>query len=120
MITIQFDAINGKAVPDGAIPLFVDCALETAKSFNPEQPELFLLVGNHMIIDEFRLRVVRDEIHHKNIQFKFVDANGDTHIIPCNQYGTLPNWPKGFCDQPIEILAEIGKKRRAERKQEAK
>lgn len=115
MIVIQYDPINGKAIPDGGVPLYVDAALATAREFNPDNPELYLLVGSHLIIDEFRLRIVRDELPHNHVLFKFIGWDNNEYEITCNEYGKLSEWPKDFCDQTSNILMAIAYKRRKEK-----
>src|SRR5476651_731204 len=97
MISIHYDAMNGFSVPDAGAALYVDAALETAKEFNPENPELFLTVGCESIIDEFRVRVVRKEIKPEQIEFLFTDPEGIKHVLKCTEVGSITPWPYDFC-----------------------
>ena len=112
MIIVHYDAINGKAVPDGAVALYVDAALETAYELNPNEPTTYLLVGSEHLVHEFRLRIVRGQVSHEHIIFKFIGEDGQNYEIKANEYARLAEWPRDFCDHTQKILMEIGRTRR--------
>jgi hypothetical protein len=113
MISIHYDALNGIAIPDAGVSFYVDAALETAKEFNPENPELFLAVGCESLIDEFRVRVVRKEIKHEQIEFLFIDPEGIKHVLKCTEVGSIAQWPYEFCNTKTKVLSEIVSARRS-------
>jgi hypothetical protein len=108
MISIHYDAQNGIAIPDAGVSSYVDAALETAKEFNPENPELFLTVGCESLIDEFRVRIVRKEITAEQIEFLFIDVAGAKHTIKCNEFGQfITKIPYEFCRNNFNVVHEI-------------
>jgi hypothetical protein len=111
MITILYDPHNGDAVADGRVVQYVD---DLAQAF--KHPDFRLTVGCASLIDEIRVRVVRKEIEHTNVQFLFAN-NGKLFILTCNEFGKLSEWPMGFCDLTINQLREIGMSRRSEHKE---
>jgi len=113
MITIHYDPNEGYAVPDNQVAAYVDASIATAKSFNQDTPEARFVIGSCSIVDEFRVRVVRGEISHTDLQFTFVGKDGELVSISCSETGKLSEWPRGFGDHTIDRLAEIGRARRA-------
>jgi|SRR5882672_4072025 len=110
MITIIYDPHNGDAVADGRVAQHVDSLAQAFK-----RPDFRLRVGCASLIDEIRVRVVRKEIEHTNVQFLFGN-NGKLFTITCNEFGKLSEWPGGFCDLAVNQLREIGMARHANNK----
>lgn len=58
--------------------------------------------SSEILIDAARCLVRRGTIDYKNILFVF-----DGLEIRCDKFGSLEEWPKGFCDIRNNYLAEL-------------
>lgn len=59
-------------------------------------------VSTSLAIDVIRLAILKKELYYNKIIFKYKDQE-----IKANEYGTLKEWPKGFCDISMNIAFEI-------------
>jgi hypothetical protein len=59
-------------------------------------------VSTENIVEAFRVLVVRKEIDHNQIMFKFEGRH-----LPINEHGMLSDWCKGFCDTIDNFHTEI-------------
>jgi len=59
-------------------------------------------VSTSLPIDLVRLAIVRNELNHNNIAFKYCDD-----VFQANEYGAIQNWPVGFCDREISVSRDI-------------
>ncbi|AND75076.1 hypothetical protein pf16_153 [Pseudomonas phage pf16] len=94
MLTVVYDPINGTAVTDGNAEAFAANVLKSGL----EQ----VTVGNTIMIDMFRVLVVRGTIKHTDLKFKYGDV-----VLSVHENGRLPVWPQGFCDTPEGLLLEL-------------
>jgi|SRR5271156_6456816 len=114
MITIHYDAVQGVAIPDGMVADYVtDLIALHAEGLDIGKGVLRTL-SSGTVIDEFRLRILRGELSHLDLQFVFEDR-----VLVCNEYANIKEWPKGFCDlmdhQVSEILRLVVVKHRQEK-----
>jgi hypothetical protein len=108
MLTIIYDAEKGEAIPDGLTKKYVDRFVLQAKDL---PANLVTTVSSSLVVDEFRLRVVRGEIHPKAIKFVFEGKD-----IWVEDDGRLASWPLGFCDHVSNTLREIAQAKRERNK----
>lgn len=94
MLTVVYDPINGTAVTDGNAEAFAANVLKAGL----EQ----VTVGNAIMIDMFRVLVVRGAIKHTDLKFKYGDV-----VLDVQENGRLNVWPQGFCDTPEDLLLEL-------------
>ena len=119
MITITYDPLQGQVVPDGEVAAYVTNVIREhiAGSVHDYDIKVERTVGSGSIINEFRLRVARQELSHTSLQFVF-----DHQTMTVNEYAVLYDWPKGFADlddrQVSEILICALKRRRNQKAKE--
>lgn len=94
MLTVIYDSINGTAVTDGNAEAYVNNVLKAGV----EQ----VTVGTAIVVDTFRVMVVRKVISPAGIQFKYGDQ-----LMVINSEGMLDAFPKGFCDQFEKLALEL-------------
>jgi hypothetical protein len=98
-LRIIYNAFTGDHVPDGLVKAYVNNRLaEFAKGTGYlEQIE----VGNGTIIDEFRLRILKGEVHHESICFVYAGRE-----LQPNEYAVM-EWPSGFADFSNDQIGQI-------------
>lgn len=101
MLCLKWDPMNGICVPDGKVAEKVSEILSDLHESN------YHLIGSELLINEFRLRIVRGEIASSEVRF-IVD--GEDKFV--NSYGGFDDWPVGFCDKVVNQMMEIGSFRR--------
>lgn len=100
MLTIHYDPLHGHVVPDN---LAISHASGVVVAY--QQGKLTdYTVGSDVLIQAFRLLVTKNEIEHTNIVFAF-----DDEVLTVDKGGRLDRWPNGFCDQIMNILAQLGR-----------
>lgn len=99
MLTIEYDPINGSAVPDGKAVAF---ATEAVNAHQMSPRDETVVISNELVVDAFRVLVVRKVIHHTDIQFKYKNI-----IIRACPTGQLDAWPDGFCSNAETLLLEM-------------
>ena len=60
------------------------------------------VVSTSVPIAAIRLAIVRGEIDHSKIVFRYSDE-----VFQANEYGAIPNWPSGFCDIENRFAEDI-------------
>ena len=101
-LTVEYDPMAGHVYKDGEAQGWVDDILHHALNKVEDREDLVVTVASALLIDYFRLRLAQGIILPDQIQFKFNDQ-----IIKANKYGTLEQWPRGFCDKTMDILEEL-------------
>lgn len=100
MLKVIFDPDHEPGTPDGKAAnlaySFVKCYQEDKVS------TVSVTTSSHVVVDAFRLQVVRGEIDHKNLTFEY---KGETITIGKN--ARLSNYPRGFCDHMERNLSEL-------------
>jgi hypothetical protein len=119
MLYIHYDPIEGEVCPDGVLTEHVDAYVAITKDRKTLLGmDTVIRVGSELLINELRVRVVRGELEHDDIQFIFVNANNEKEVILCSEVGSLTKYPPGFCDRTLLAVRELGKARRKQQNQE--
>ena len=95
MITLEYDSMNGLALPEGAIKPFVDQFIADYQT-----QDMRLVYSQGLILDYFRLAIVRGELDHNIVQVKYLDD-----IIEIDEDGRLKSWP--MPDYLCDVLAAL-------------
>lgn len=95
MITLEYDSMNGLALPEGTIKDFVDQYIVDYRD-----KDVHLIYSQELILDYFMLAVVRGELDHSTIQVKY-----DNEIVGVDQKGYLDRWI--LPNYTMEVLNEI-------------
>jgi hypothetical protein len=82
MITLEYDSMEGLALPEGKIKEFVTEYIAAHRD-----KDVTLAYGQELILNYFRLAIVNNKLDHNNIVVKYQDT-----IIPIDKYGTLKKW----------------------------
>jgi predicted ATPase len=98
MITITYDADNGHSVPDNRAEHYVRILIAQHKCGYDREA----LIGSELIINYLRVAIAEGKITPDDVTLRF---NGETLTI--NPDGTLPHWPKGFCDRFMDSMDRI-------------
>ena len=98
-ITVEYKPKGGYVFADGDGEEWVDITLNKFLSGHKDR---VYTVSSSLLIDYFRLRLAQGIIAPDQIQFKFNDE-----ILKANKYGTLEQWPNGFCDHTMNICEEL-------------
>lgn len=88
MLTVEYNEHTGTVVADAAIPNMVEYWL----GLHQQGQLSTIAVGNEMLIDQFRLAVLDDQISHEDIMFMYQGEQ-----IKVDTYGKLAHWPTGMC-----------------------
>ena len=59
-------------------------------------------VSTSILITAIRLEIAKGKIDWRKIQFKF-----DDKVFQANEYGSIQDWPKGFCDIETDLCEQI-------------
>ena len=102
-ITIKYDPNNGYVFPDGKAQ---DWVKKTVANFNDipteENLEWNITVCSELLIDMFRLEIAKGNIDHKIVKFGYKGSE-----IDVDKFGTLIEWPEGFCNTVEKILVQL-------------
>jgi predicted ATPase len=98
-LIINYDPVNGEAVPDGKIFSYVKDLVVIAEA---RIVPMEVTVGSSTIIEEIRALILEGVLSHKDILFKF-----ERKELRVDKYGNLNSWPKGFCDTYENILERL-------------
>ena len=102
-IIVEYSSkVQGYFFRDGEAEEWVDNIINFMLNKAEDKDDWELKVSNEMLIHYFRLRVAQGVLKSDQIQFKFNDQ-----IIRVNKFGTLEDWPKGFCDYTDNLLMEL-------------
>ena len=101
MLHLKWDPVNGICVPDGKVAEKVSEILSNLHEFN------YHFIGSGLLINEFRLRIVRGEISASEVRFI---VGGEDMFA--NSSGRFDHWPSGFCDLGLNQVIELSKTRR--------
>ena len=102
MITIHYDAVHGVAISDGMVSDYVTDLIVLHSEGMDLGKGLLCTLSSSTVIDEFRLRVLRGELSHTELQFVFEDQ-----VLVCNEFASLNVWPVGFADLQDRRLTEL-------------
>lgn len=95
MITLEYDDFNGLVMPEGKIKEFVDQFIADNNG-----KYAYLVYGQGLILEYFRLAIVRGELDHTKIVVKYLD-----NIIEISARGRLRSWP--MPDYLCDVLGEL-------------
>jgi hypothetical protein len=97
MITLEYDALNGMALPEGMVKPFVADYINVAKDKNVK-----LIFGQHLILQEFRLALLTNKLTLDEFKLMFNDQEVKF------TYDFKPkNWPIGMCDYSDNCIIDI-------------
>jgi hypothetical protein len=92
MITLEYDALNGMALPEGMVKPFVTEFIRLNKT-----KDIKLIFGQELILQEFRLALLTNTLSIDAFRLMF-----DGHEIKLTYdykiAADYKKWPKGFCD----------------------
>jgi len=98
-ITVIYNPVEGISCRDAEAGIFVSTIIEDffRKGRNDE-----VIVGNSLIIDNFRLAIFEGRIGVNNIEFRFKDQ-----LLIHDKDARFTDWPNGFCDYTERILEKL-------------
>lgn len=102
-ITVVYDPINGIAVNDGKSEVFVDSCI---KAFRKDG-SCKVTVGNSLIINFFRLKVVDGVLSPDEVIFVHRKSGCDDIELSVNVYGVLKGNTLDFCDTEDRVIESI-------------
>ena len=108
MLIIEYDPIKGKVVPDALIKKWANNILKkytefkTIKIVKEETVIMNITVGSSVMIDATRILILEGRLNYKEILYRFKELT-----IKVNEYATMSNYPKGFCDVHTDILVKL-------------
>jgi hypothetical protein len=96
MITLEYDSMEGLALPEGKICDFVDQFI-----VDNNDKDIKLVYSQELILDYFRLAIVQGRLDYNNILVQYQD---ETTTI--NSNGRLDRWPMPTycCDVLCQLL----------------
>lgn len=106
-LIINYDPINGEAVPDRKVYSYVKELFVVAEA---RSEPMQVTIGSCIIIEEVRALISEGALSHEDIVFKFEGKE-----LLCDKFGFLahwPIWPVGFGDAYCNILKRITKSKR--------
>jgi hypothetical protein len=89
LLTVEYNEHIGIVVADAAVPHIVQYWL----GLHQQGQLTTIAAGNEMLIDQFRLAVLDEQISHEDIMFMYQGEQ-----IKVDTYGKLAHWPTGMCD----------------------
>ena len=106
MLIVEYDPNNKLvAIADGETAQFVDNALRFHRKYQTKYgiDNMYeITTSNQLVINEFRLAVLRGYIPFDQLTFKFAGE-----LIPVSINAKLYDWPEGFCDLNAKQLASL-------------
>lgn len=108
MVIIEYHK-DGSVYSDFNLHFFVDFIERLCK----EDHDHVVKVAAEIMIDAVRESVAKGKIDHKLLMFRY-----DGTDIEINEYASLNNWPKGFCDTGLKFVENILTTAMAKRKLE--
>ncbi len=109
MLSIIYDPKHGIISYDA---LAMDTALDIyarysrAKELISTNSKTVYMVGSELIIECFRILVLRGIISYKELEFTFYDKDDQEILLLIDKYGNIDHWPKGFCDYRDNLIEE--------------
>ena len=97
MITLEYDALNGMALPEGMVKPFVTEFIRLNKT-----KDIKLIFGQELILQEFRLAVINDVLSIDAFRLMFDDRE-----VKFTYDFKIEDWPKGMCDYRDNCLRDI-------------
>lgn len=94
-LCIEFDAVNGIAIPDGLAESYVQSLID-----NP--PDSTFVVSSSIFIQALRVAIKEGRLLHSDVIITF-----NSEQIPINSSGSISQWPKGFCSHEIDFLSRL-------------
>jgi hypothetical protein len=99
MIILEYDSMDGLALPEGKICDFVDQFI-----VDNNDKDVHLVCSQELILDYFRLAIVQGRLDYNNILVQYQD---ETTTI--NSNGRLDRWPMPtYC---CDVLSQLLEKR---------
>lgn len=97
MITLEYDALNGMALPEGMVKPFVIEFIHLHKT-----KDIKLIFGQELILQEFRLALINGVFPINAFQLMF-----DGQEIKFTYDFKIDQWPKGLCDYSDHCIRDI-------------
>jgi hypothetical protein len=97
MITLEYDALNGMALPEGMVKPFVTEFIRLNKT-----KDIKLIFGQELILQEFRLAVINDVLSIDAFRLMFDDRE-----VKFTYDFKIEDWPKGMCDYSDNCIRDI-------------
>ena len=97
MITLEYDALNGMAIPEGMIKQFVTEYIRLNKT-----KDCTLIFGQELILQEFRLALITGELPINAFRLMF-----DGREVKFTYDFKIDQWPKGLCDYSDQCIRDI-------------
>lgn len=92
---IEFDAVNGIAIPDGLAESYVQALID-----NP--PDSPFIVSSSIFIQALRVAVKEGRLQHSDVIIIF-----NSEPITIDSKGALSEWSKGFCSNERDFLVRL-------------
>ena len=108
MLIIEYDPIKGKTISDGLVEKWANNILKKYTEFKAikivkeETVIMNITVGLSIMVDAIRVLIAKGKLSHKEVLCKF-----ERQIIRIDKYGTMSDYPKGFCDAHNNILIKL-------------
>lgn len=104
MLIIEYDPINGEIVPDGKVREWADDLVKEHEEWKEEDyvDDMVVVIGSVVMLDMTRALIVKKRLDHKEVTYSYYDLKQTP-----DKFGSLRQWPKGFCDTYDNILEEL-------------
>jgi hypothetical protein len=110
MLAIKYDPEHGIICHDANVmqtALNIYNRYSKAEELISDDSKTVYTVGMELIIECFRILVLREVIPYNDIEFLFYDKENDQEIlILIDKFGNCDYWPKGFCDYRDNLIDE--------------
>jgi hypothetical protein len=97
MITLEYDALNGMALPEGMVKPFVTEFIRLNKT-----KDIKLIFGQELILQEFRLALINNVLPIDAFKLMFDDKE-----VKFTYDFKIDDWPKGMCDYSDHCIRDI-------------
>jgi hypothetical protein len=97
MITLEYDALNGMALPEGMVKPFVTEFIRLNKT-----KDIKLIFGQELILQEFRLALINGVFPVNAFRLMFDDRE-----VKFTYDFKIEEWPKGLCDYSDHCIKDI-------------
>jgi hypothetical protein len=95
MIILEYDSMEGLALPEGKICDFVDQFIADNAG-----KDVKLVYGQELILDYFRLAIINAKLDHNDIVVQYLDK-----IVTVNSDAKLSSWP--MPDYLCDVLSQL-------------
>lgn len=99
MIKLIYDPWFGISKPDSVVDEWVRCQISL---HDTTKRDYEYNIGSELIIDRFRLAMIKNEIDINQVEFWFKDEK-----LIHNEYANIRPWPSDFCTTHNDVAYEI-------------